>query len=181
MIHPGRPRSLGQVEHPQILQQIRDLAKTIRDNRALLAEAFQKFAETNDPSWDAKVKEYDAKVFQLVQQAKSMLPALTTQEQAVAQDMISNNFNPSLGSRRSMGQAAAPAAPAAAPAPPPGVVCRPTAEGGQVCSDGTCFAPGGAAPVPATAAPSTFPLVPVAIGGGLAAIGAALWYFLSKK
>lgn len=188
-LFPFRPRSLGQ-SVPAVpgatLDDIRTLAKTIRDNRALLAEAFQKFAQTGDPTWNAKSDEYDAKVLQLVQQAKAMAATLSPEEQPIAADLIAGNFNPKMGYRY-LGQAATTPAPAPVPttappaAPAPGVICKPTAEGGQVCSNGTCIAPGGTVPVTAAEAPSTFPYIPVGIGVGATALVGTLWYLIARK
>lgn len=56
--------------------------------------------------------------------------------------------------------------------------CEKTPEGGMVCPDGTYHPPGcpigSPATVSASAAPSKFPVVPVAIGGVLA-VGAAIF------
>jgi hypothetical protein len=184
------------------LTDIRKLAETIRDNRALLAQAFQKFVETGDPTWNAKSDEYDKKVAQLVQEAKAKAATLSPQEQAIAADLIAGNFNPQMGYRY-LGQAATPPAttpttPAAVPAPvpapvpaiapvvpavapAPGVICKPTAEGGQVCSNGTCIAPGAVAPVTAADAPAAFPYLPVGIGVGVTALIGTLWYLIARK
>jgi len=61
-----------------------------------------------------------------------------------------------------------------------GVACQKTPEGGMVCPDGTYHPPGcpmnSSATISASEAPSSFPVVPVAIGGVLA-IGAAIFAF----
>jgi len=198
----NRRRYLGQVPAAPsapsaTLKQIREMAKEIRDNRALLAQAFQKFAETGDQSWNQKVSEYDGKVLDLVTKAKALVPTLPELEQPVAMDLINGNFDPKMGSRF-MGQTApapttppvsttpapmpaAPATPVATPAPAAGVVCRPTAEGGQVCSNGTCIAPGANAPVTAAEAPASFPILPVAIGAGAATLFGAVWYLIATR
>ncbi len=184
-----------------LLNKIRDLAKEIREYRARLAEAFQKFTQTGDQSWNQKFHEYDQKVLELVNQAKAMVPSLSPVEQPIAMDLIAGNFNPKKGSL--LGQTATPApapapaaaaapapipatptaavpAPAAATAPAPGVVCQPTAEGGQVCSNGTCTAPGANAPVTAAEAPMS-PVIPIAIGAGATAVIGVIWYLIATR